>query len=46
MSNSTVNENLLNRVVRVFVSSTFRDMEAERHYLMTEIFPRVRQYCR
>ena len=33
------------REIRVFLSSTFRDMEAERNYLMTYVFPDVRRYC-
>lgn len=30
------------RQIRIFVSSTFRDMNAERDYLMTKVFPRLR----
>lgn len=33
------------REIRVFLSSTFRDMDAERNYLMTYVFPEVRRYC-
>lgn len=33
------------RRVRLFVSSTFRDMEAERNHLNQFIFPRVKAYC-
>ena len=33
-------------VFRVFVSSTFADMQAERRLLQREVFPRVEQYCR
>ena len=33
------------RVVRVFVSSTFRDMHAERDELVKRIFPRLRKLC-
>jgi tetratricopeptide (TPR) repeat protein len=33
------------RVVRVFVSSTFRDMQAEREELVKRIFPRLRKLC-
>lgn len=42
-----MNENSLidNRVIRVFISSTFQDMEGERQYLMTRTFPRLRQYA-
>ncbi len=32
-----------NRQIRVFVSSTFQDMQAEREYLMKTIFPRLRK---
>lgn len=30
------------RSVRVFISSTFRDMHAERDYLVKELFPELR----
>ncbi len=33
------------RVMRVFVSSTFRDMEAERNDLATRVFPKLRELC-
>jgi hypothetical protein len=33
------------RTVRLFVSSTFSDMKAERDLLQREVFPRVRQLC-
>lgn len=35
-----------NRTVRVFVSSTFRDMMAERDELMTHTWPELRRFCR
>ena len=35
----------LQRVVRVFVSSTFRDMQAERDELVKHVFPRLRRLC-
>ena len=34
-----------NRQIRVFISSTFRDMMAERDYLITKVFPVLRRYC-
>ncbi|MEW6533590.1 MAG: tetratricopeptide repeat protein [Thermodesulfobacteriota bacterium] len=34
------------RLVRVFVSSTFRDMQEERDYLATHVFPELRHRCR
>jgi nephrocystin-3 len=34
------------RVVRVFISSTFRDMQAERDYLVKQVFPELRKRCR
>ena len=34
------------RRVRLFISSTFRDMNAERDYLNTYVFPQVKDYCR
>ena len=33
------------KTVRVFLSSTFRDMHAERDYLIKVTFPRVRKWC-
>lgn len=34
-----------NRRIRIFVSSTFRDMGAERDQLMTHTWPELRRYC-
>lgn len=34
------------RKVRLFISSTFRDMNAERDYLNSYVFPQVKDYCR
>jgi hypothetical protein len=33
------------RTIRLFVSSTFSDMKAEREVLQTDVFPRLRQLC-
>jgi len=33
------------RVIRVFVSSTFRDMQTEREELVKRIFPQLRKLC-
>lgn len=33
------------KTVRVFISSTFRDMHAERDYLVRFVFPELRQRC-
>ena len=33
------------RAIRVFVSSTFRDMQEERDYLVKHVFPRLRRLC-
>lgn len=41
MSSDTVKQ----RVVKVFISSTFRDMNAERDYLNKYIFPHIHSYC-
>src|SRR4030067_1358206 len=35
-----------NRRIRVFVSSTFRDMMAERDELMAQTWPELRRFCR
>ena len=32
-------------VIRVFVSSTFSDLKAERNALQREVFPRLEHYC-
>ena len=38
------NNNLIdNRQIRVFISSTFRDMQDERDYLMKRTFPKLRK---
>lgn len=34
-----------NRTIRVFISSTFRDMQAERDILIKKIFPQLRKMC-
>jgi tetratricopeptide (TPR) repeat protein len=34
-----------NRQIRVFISSTFKDMEKERNYLVRNVFPGLRRYC-
>ena len=39
-------ELLAPRVVRVFISSTFRDMQAERDELVKHVFPELRARCR
>jgi len=33
------------QTVRVFISSTFRDMDAERDHLVKVVFSRLRQWC-
>lgn len=35
-----------NRRIRVFISSTFRDMVGERNELMTHAWPELRRFCR
>jgi hypothetical protein len=35
----------MNRTVRVFISSTFRDMQAERDHLVKFTFPQLRKLC-
>jgi len=34
-----------NQIIRVFVSSTFRDMQTERDVMMARVFPQVRRWC-
>jgi tetratricopeptide (TPR) repeat protein len=38
-------EHIENRQIRIFISSTFRDMQDERSYLVTKVFPALRKYC-
>jgi hypothetical protein len=33
------------RQIRVFISSTFRDMQNERELLVKEVFPELRRVC-
>lgn len=33
------------RRIRVFLSSTFRDMNAERDYIVRFVFPAIKEYC-
>ena len=35
-----------NRIIRVFISSTFKDLEDEREYLIKAVFPELKKYCR
>ena len=37
---------LVSKTVRLFVSSTFRDMHAERDHLVRTVFPELRERCR
>jgi hypothetical protein len=39
------NNILETRQIRIFISSTFKDMQAERGYLVTRVFPELRRYC-
>ena len=45
MSSKKVSESPQPRVIRVFVSSTFRDMHQEREELVKFIFPKLRKLC-
>jgi hypothetical protein len=38
-------EQLTNRQIRVFISSTFRDMQRERELLVKKVFPELRRIC-
>ena len=42
---SAVEKPKRDRQIRVFISSTFRDMQAERDYLVKFIFPQLRKLC-
>jgi len=41
-----LNEKAQDRQIRVFISSTFRDMQEERDVLIKKIFPELRERCR
>ncbi|MBN2376149.1 MAG: tetratricopeptide repeat protein [Sedimentisphaerales bacterium] len=45
MAEQLVDKTRQERVVRVFISSTFRDMHAEREELVKHIFPQLRKMC-
>jgi hypothetical protein len=45
MTNASGPKKTTSRVVRVFVSSTFRDMHAERDRLNRFVFPELRSRC-
>jgi len=38
-----LNEELKDREIRIFVSSTFRNMMTERDHLVKELFPKLRK---
>ena len=37
---------LKKKIVRIFISSTFTDTTAERDYLIENIFPKLKDYCK
>ena len=39
--NNHTMDKLENRQIRIFISSTFQDMQEERDYLITKVFPRI-----
>jgi hypothetical protein len=43
--NEQIEEFLVHRNVKAFVSSTFQDLDEERTYLVKYIFPRIVDYC-
>lgn len=42
---SEVESNLEWKNIKIFISSTFKDMHAERNYLITEVFPELKEWC-
>lgn len=42
---SNIRQAINNREIRVFISSTFRDMMRERDILVKETFPALRRLC-
>ena len=45
MAKNDQKDNLKSREIRVFISSTFKDMQAERDVLIKHIFPQLRKIC-
>jgi nephrocystin-3 len=45
MNTTSADHAPLSREIRVFLSSTFRDMDAERSFLIKQVFPKVRAAC-
>jgi len=45
LTNSETAPTMVNRRIRVFISSTFRDMMRERDLLVKEVFPELRHKC-
>ncbi len=43
--NKTDDQTPIERAVRVFISSTFRDMRKEREELVKQVFPELRRLC-
>ena len=41
----STSQDIQSREIRVFLSSTFKDMEAERNHLLTQVFPALRHIC-
>jgi hypothetical protein len=45
VSNFIGNASKKNKEIKLFISSTFRDMQDERDYLVKHIFPQIKQLC-
>ena len=39
-------ERVKHPIIRIYLSSTYTDMTAEKAILMTEVYPKVKEYCR
>ena len=37
---------VLRPLVRIYTSSTFTDMTLEKNVLITEVYPKLKEYCR
>ena len=42
---SVTSDPVQDRQIRVFISSTFRDMHSERDHLVAVVFPQLRRLC-
>ncbi|MBK7214981.1 MAG: DUF4062 domain-containing protein [Bacteroidales bacterium] len=42
---TNLNERAEERIIRVFISSTFKDFQPEREMLIKRVFPNIKKLC-